>query len=84
MLIKLQFFLAHLFGPKQPEPSPNELLERQRQAKKRLNKIYQSLGKIIDVLQSPALNKQLMYCLFDIVLIELYPELENIAKVRVE
>lgn len=66
----------HLFGPKQPNPTPAELLERQRQAKLRLESIRPGLSAIIDVLQSPPMNKQLMYSLLDMVLVELFPELD--------
>lgn len=70
----------HLFDTKKSEPSPTELHERQRQAKQRLNNVYNGLGNVADVLQSPPLNKHLMYSLFDILLTELYPELDNLAK----
>lgn len=70
-----------LFGEKKPDPSLTELLEQQRQAKKRLAKISKKFGNLADTLQSPTLNKQLMYCLFDIIVAELYPELDsNLAK----
>lgn len=70
-----------LFGNKEkPEPSVTELLEQQRQARNRLSKISNNLASIADTLQSPALNKQLMYCLLDLIVAELYPELDNIAK----
>lgn len=65
-----------IFGKKKMhDPSFTELLEQQRQAKKRLCKISTSLGAVADTIQSPALNKQLMYCLFDMIIAELYPEL---------
>lgn len=67
-----------LFGAKEPDPSPTELLERQRQAKKRLAKISNKLSKVADTLQSATLNKHLVYCLFDSIVAELYPELENV------
>lgn len=70
----------HLFDTKKTEPSPTELHERQRQAKQRLNGVYTGLGSVADALQSPPLNKHLMYSLFDIVLTDLYPELDNVAK----
>lgn len=70
-----------LFGAnKKPEPSFTELLEQQRQARNRLSKISTNFASVADTLQSPALNKQLMYCLLDIIIAELYPELDNIAK----
>lgn len=80
ILILSLYCLGHLFGPKSADPSPNELLERQRQAKIRLEKVCKGLSSVVDVLQSPALNKQLMYCLFDIILVELYPELDNVVR----
>lgn len=70
-----------LFGTKKPDPCHVELLEQQRQAKQRLYRISPQFGRLADTLQSPALNKQLMYCLFDLIVAELYPELDsNIAK----
>lgn len=67
-----------LFGVTQMEPGCVELVERQRQAKKRLEKISKTFGNVADTLQSPVLNKHLMYCLFDMIVAELYPELDNI------
>lgn len=70
-----------LFGAnKKPEPSFTELLEQQRQARNRLSKISTQMTSVADALQSPTLNKQLMYCLLDIIIAELYPELDNLAK----
>lgn len=67
-----------LFGAKEAEPSVAELLERQRQAKKRLAAISENLAKVVDTVQSAALNKHLAYCLFDSIVAELYPELDNV------
>lgn len=70
-----------LFGNnKKPEPSFTELLEQQRQARNRLSKISPNFGCVADTLQSPTLNKQLMYCLFDMIIAEIYPELDNMTK----
>lgn len=70
-----------LFGEnKKLEPSFTELLEQQRQARNRLSKISSQFVSVADTLQSPALNKQLMYCLLDIIVAELYPELDKLAK----
>lgn len=81
VILKLYCFCPdHLFGPKQPNPTASELLERQRQAKSCLDHIRPGLSSIIEVLQSPPMNKQLMYSLMDIVLVEVYPELEPIIK----
>lgn len=66
-----------LFGKKQNEPSSTELLERQRQARKRLMNISSDFAKVADTVQSAALNKHLVYCLFDSIVAELFPELEN-------
>ncbi|XP_055305467.1 uncharacterized protein LOC129570086 isoform X2 [Sitodiplosis mosellana] len=73
---------ARLFGDeKKPEPSFTELLEHQRQARNRLSKISPNFASVADTLQSPTLNKQLMYSLFDMIVGEIYPELDNMAKV---
>lgn len=70
-----------LFGAgKKTEPSFTELLEQQRQARNRLSKISAQFVSVADTLQSPTLNKQLMYSLLDIIIAELYPELDNLAK----
>lgn len=69
---------SHLFGPQSPTTaSPTELLKRQVDAKQRLEKVCAGLSSVVDVLQSPPLNKHLMYCLFDIIIADLYPELEG-------
>lgn len=67
----------NLFGPGQSTPGPTDLLERQRLARTRLEKVSKNLGNLADTIQSPALNKHLMYCLFDIIVAEMYPELES-------
>lgn len=70
-----------LFGDnKKPEPSFTELLEQQRQARNRLTKISPKFANVADTLQSPTLNKQLMYCLFDMIIAEIYPELDKKSK----
>ena len=66
-----------IFYKKLPEPTPDELLKRQQLARQRLENLKSGLGNVFDVLQSPVLNKHLMYCLLDIVLAELYPEFEE-------
>uniref|UniRef100_A0A182KB22 PPIase cyclophilin-type domain-containing protein n=1 Tax=Anopheles christyi TaxID=43041 RepID=A0A182KB22_9DIPT len=67
----------HIFLRKQPEPTPAMLLKRQQDARKRLEDLRGGLGNVADVLQSPVLNKHLMYCLFDILLAEMYPEFDE-------
>ncbi|XP_052860085.1 sorting nexin-14-like [Anopheles cruzii] len=69
----------YVFLRKQPEPTPATLLKRQQEARKRLEDLRGGLGNVTDVLQSPVLNKHLMYCLFDILLAEMYPEFEDAA-----
>lgn len=64
-----------IFGIKKPEPSFTELLEQQRQARKRLEKISDKLASFAESFQSPKLNKQFMYCILDIIIAKLYPEL---------
>ncbi|XP_031628078.1 sorting nexin-14-like [Contarinia nasturtii] len=67
-----------LFGKeKKTDPSFTELLEQQRQARNRLAKISPKLANCADILQSPILNKHLSYCLLDLIIAELYPELAN-------
>lgn len=67
-----------LFGQeKKTEPSFTELLEQQRQARSRLSKISPKCASCADTLQSPILNKHLSYCLLDLIIAELYPELAN-------
>lgn len=75
-----------IFLKKLPEPTPAELLRRQQEARKRLEDLRPGLGNVANVLQSPVLNKHLMYCLFDIILGEMYPEFESpaIASVKVD
>lgn len=58
------------------EPTPNELLERQRLARQRLVALNGNLGLLADTFQSPPMNKHLIYSLFDIIVDELYPEAE--------
>lgn len=79
LTILIQTIEEHLFGQSKQSATPTaiELLERQRQARARLEKVSTNLGRIADTIQSPALNKHLMYCLFDIIVAEMYPELES-------
>lgn len=71
-----------LFNMKHENVSTTELLERQRQARKRLAGISKRSCCVMDTLQSPILNKHLVYCLFDIIVIEAFPELENIINTK--
>lgn len=63
-----------------PDPTPSELLDRQKVAKQRLSSINKNLGIVMDCLQSPPLNKHLIYTLFDLILVEIYPEIEKLTK----
>lgn len=72
-LLKDQLFDKE--AEKEKEPTPSELLERQRLAKQRLVALNGHLGSVADMLQSPPMNKQLIYSLFDIIVDEMYPDL---------
>lgn len=50
---------------------------RQQEARKRLEALRKGLGNFFDIFQSPVLNKHLMYCLFDIIIGDLYPDLDD-------
>lgn len=76
------YFSEHLFIDDTPQPSKEELQERQQEARRRLEGLRKGTGHVLDVLQSPVLNKHIMYCLFDTIVGEVYPDLdENRAKV---
>lgn len=62
---------------KTPEPTPHELLKRQQLARSRMESTRKGLGNLADCLQSPPLNKHIIYCLFDIILAEMYPEFDD-------
>lgn len=72
----------HLFDDKKkhgadhPPVGQRDLDDRRRLAHDRLAALHAALPRVLDALQSPALNKQLMYTLLDAVLIELWPELD--------
>lgn len=59
-------------------PSHEELSKRRNLSAARLEVINKNLPKIHSYLQYPTLNKHLMYCLIDILIVELFPEL-NLA-----
>lgn len=61
-------------------PSKDELQKRHKLAESRIENVSKSLGKILCHLQNPVLNKNLMYCLMDLIIVELFPELNLIAK----
>lgn len=77
LAVLINLLKDQLFGAaenKPAEPTSSELLERQRLAKQRLNAINAQLGPLADMLQSPPMNKHLIYSLFDIIVAEMYPE----------
>lgn len=69
-----------LFIEKSVDVTASELMERKILAKQRLSAISVSFGSVADTVQSASLNKHLVYCLFDIILAELYPELNSTEK----
>lgn len=56
------------------QPTKEELLKRHQLASSRLASINKNSVKILSFLQNPVLNKHLVYCLFDIIAVELFPE----------
>lgn len=74
-LLKDQLFGSGEAEEKKSEPTPTELLERQRLARERLVALNGHLGSLADMLQSPPMNKHLIYSLFDVIVDEMYPDL---------
>jgi hypothetical protein len=60
-------------------PTPQELEARKSLAKTRIEAINKNLTTVHGHLQNPVLNKNLFYCLLDLIIVELFPEL-NLAK----
>ncbi|XP_055706520.1 sorting nexin-14-like [Phlebotomus papatasi] len=82
---RLAFLLTlleeQIFGStRHPEPGGSELKQRQELARRRIVMVSRQLGNVLDTLQSPALNKHLIYCLFDIIVAEMFPEMDNCAR----
>lgn len=78
LAVLINLLRDQLFGSaadKQPEPTPSDLLERQWLARQRLVNLNKNLGGVADMLQSPPMNKHLIYSLFDIIVDEMYPDL---------
>lgn len=61
-------------------PSKEELLKRREKAEIQIQNINKNFGKVLNHLQNPVLNKNLMYCLMDKIIVELFPEIELVAK----
>lgn len=68
-------FSEKIFGDSTPAPSAQELTKRRELAHERLESLKSGTGETLNYLQSPILNKQLIYCLLDIIIAELFPEI---------
>lgn len=82
LAVLINLLKDQLFGPeegKSSEPTPTDLLERQRLARHRLVALNGHLGRLADMLQSPPMNKHLIYSLFDVIVDEMYPDLLAVA-----
>ena len=65
-----------VFDPSPTNPPSNEELTKRRElAATRINDVNQNLSKILTFLQNPVLNKHLVYCLIDVIAVEIFPEL---------
>lgn len=70
-----------VFDPNPTNPPSNEELTKRRQlAATRIENVNKNLGKILTFLQNPVLNKHLVYCLIDVIAVEIFPELNLDAK----
>lgn len=70
-----------VFDPNPTSPLSNEELTKRRElAASRFESINKNLGKILSCLQNPILNKHLVYCLIDVIAVEIFPELNLNAK----
>lgn len=72
-LLRKQLFSKGIEAEK--APTPGDLLQRQKLARERLVALNGHLGGLADMLQSPAMNKHLIYSLFDIIVDQMYPDL---------
>ncbi|CRK86357.1 CLUMA_CG000202, isoform A [Clunio marinus] len=57
------------------DPTDVELNKQRHLAMVQVSKVNKNLGNILCLLQYPLLNKQLAYCLIDVVIAEIFPEL---------
>lgn len=57
-----------------------ELQTRHELATKRIESVNKNLGKILNFLQNPVLNKNLIYSLIDVIVVEMFPEFNLDAK----
>lgn len=57
-------------------PSNEELTMRRELASTRIGTVNKNLMKTLAFLQNPVLNKHLLYCLIDVIAVELFPELD--------
>lgn len=58
----------------------DELQKRHELATTRIESVNKNLGKILSFLQNPVLNKHLVYCLIDVIVVEIFPEFNLEAK----
>lgn len=61
-------------------PTADELHKRRELALARIEGINKHLVKTLSFLQNPVLNKHLVYCLIDVIVVEIFPELHCHAK----
>ncbi|XP_055694415.1 sorting nexin-14-like isoform X1 [Lutzomyia longipalpis] len=81
---RLAFLLTlleeQIFDEKHTQVGEMELQQRRDLARMRIVRVARQLGSVVDTLQSPALNKHLIYCLFDTILAEMFPEMDHSAR----
>uniref|UniRef100_A0A1L8DUI3 Putative sorting nexin-14 n=1 Tax=Nyssomyia neivai TaxID=330878 RepID=A0A1L8DUI3_9DIPT len=81
---RLAFLLTlleeQIFDEKHTQLSDMDLMQRRDLARMRIVRVARQLGNVVDTLQSPALNKHLIYSLFDTILVEMFPEMDNSAR----
>lgn len=80
-----EIILAKLIGELEEKifdskPSNTQSNETRKLATTRIESINKNLGKILSYLQYPIMNKHLMYCIVDIIIVEIFPELNLEAK----
>lgn len=70
-----------VFDPSPSIPLNNEELTMRRElAATQIESVNKNLRRILSFLQNPVLNKHLVYCLIDVIAIEIFPELNLNAK----
>lgn len=61
-------------------PTHDELIKRRELAMSRIKSVNGNLTNALSLLQNPVINKHLVYCLIDVIAVELFPELNLDAK----